>query len=152
MNVWTMIFANICGGLAVTMNTWAEKWSDTYVSMNDVYMITLMTCVMMLVSILTEGSNHKGCLSPDHTSSTLPWIIYVGIGIITFYFIRQQVFVTDHQFLRGMIPHHSMAITMSKKIAERTLDPRIKDLATRIQTAQRNEINEMERLLEEQQS
>ena len=133
-----MIFACIIGGLAVTMNTWADRWSDIYLHLNDIYMISLMTCVMLFVMLFLESSAHH--------SDTNIWI-YVFLGIIIFIFIRQQTFVNDTEYLQGMIPHHSMAITMSKNIAEKTKNPKIKALAQRISDTQRDEINEMKQIL-----
>jgi hypothetical protein len=36
--------------------------------------------------------------------------------LVFFALIRTQMFVTEIQFLKGMIPHHSMAIMMSKRL------------------------------------
>jgi uncharacterized protein (DUF305 family) len=66
---------------------------------------------------------------------------------ITFYAIRKQTFVSDEQFLKGMIPHHSMAILMAKKIKEKTHNDDIKQLADNIIKTQTTEIVLMEKLL-----
>jgi len=39
--------------------------------------------------------------------------------IINIYLIRTQTFVTENQYKLGMIPHHSMAILMSKKLLKK---------------------------------
>ena len=39
--------------------------------------------------------------------------------IINIYFIRTQCFVSENQYKLGMIPHHSMAILMSKKLLKK---------------------------------
>src|SRR5213595_467558 len=113
MNQWIMIFASICAGLAATMNTWADRWSDIHSHLNDVYMIILMTSIMMMIAIMMEPMDH------EH-QDIIPIWGYVFVAIVMFFFIRQQTFITDSQYLRGMIPHHSMAITMSERIAEKT--------------------------------
>jgi uncharacterized protein (DUF305 family) len=39
--------------------------------------------------------------------------------IIFFILIRTQTFVNEIQYLKGMIPHHSMAILMSKRLEKK---------------------------------
>ena len=40
------------------------------------------------------------------------------VVLVFFALIRTQLFVTEIQFLKGMIPHHSMAIMMSKRLEQ----------------------------------
>jgi uncharacterized protein (DUF305 family) len=47
---------------------------------------------------------------------------------------------TDVAFVRGMIPHHRQAIEMSRLAESRAADPRVLDLAERIEAAQQPEI------------
>ena len=58
---------------------------------------------------------------------------------------RSQVTVTDTDFMSGMIPHHSLAITRSERA--HLSDVRVCELAVEISEAQRREIYEMEWLL-----
>ena len=59
------------------------------------------------------------------------------------YMIRSQTFINESQYLLGMIPHHSMAVLMSKRLLEKNLplEPEIKQLATNIISSQESEIN-----------
>ena len=41
------------------------------------------------------------------------------VAVVFFGLIRTQLFVTEVQFLRGMIPHHSMAVMMSKRLEKK---------------------------------
>jgi uncharacterized protein (DUF305 family) len=41
------------------------------------------------------------------------------LTIFSLWAIRTQAFVTETQFLRGMIPHHSMAVLMSKRLKQK---------------------------------
>lgn len=58
---------------------------------------------------------------------------------------RSQVTVDDVAFMRGMIPHHSLAITRSERAGLE--DVRVCELAVEISEAQRREIDEMDWLL-----
>ena len=51
-------------------------------------------------------------------------MIFGGLGAaLFFYLIRNQAFVTERQYLRGMIPHHSMEIMMSKRLTNSSIQP-----------------------------
>lgn len=49
----------------------------------------------------------------------------------------------DVAFATGMIPHHQQALEMAEVAAERSADPKVKDLANRIEKAQDPEIEQM---------
>jgi hypothetical protein len=56
-------------------------------------------------------------------------------------------YVTDTEFLKHMIPHHQVAIDMSKEIIKYTCDPDIAFMARNIINNQTNEILYMENVL-----
>ena len=62
-----------------------------------------------------------------------------------FFGIRRQAAVSDQQFLRSMIPHHSGAILMCREADIQ--DGAIKKLCSDIITGQRAEIDQMKALL-----
>ena len=102
----TMFFIMILSGLLSTMNVWADKYDDIRFSLNDVYMIMLMSGWMLLfMGVVYQELN----------------VFLIGITIVSLniYFIRTQFLITETQYKLGMIPHHSMAIHMSKKLLER---------------------------------
>ena len=96
----------LISGALSTMNMWANSLSDIYLSVNDVYMILLMTGWMFFFM----GVYYK---------ELNVFLFGAGLTAVSFAAIRYQLFVTENQFLRGMIPHHSMAILMSKKLLEK---------------------------------
>jgi hypothetical protein len=60
---------------------------------------------------------------------------------------QSQILVEDGNYMRGMIPHHSIAILTSERSQIR--DVRVEELANEIIEAQRREIAEMEWLLQD---
>ena len=96
----------LLSGALSTMNIWADSVDDIYFSLNDVYMIFLMTGWMFLFMGIYYRDSKVGLFGFLLTT-------------LSFLAIRSQAFVTENQFLRGMIPHHSMAIFMSKKLQEK---------------------------------
>ena len=69
----------------------------------------------------------------------------LGIGIVI-YLIQNQTFVTDAQFMKGMIPHHSMALKMAEEIKRKSKDKNVITLADNIIQSQQKEIAYMESL------
>ena len=101
-----MFFIMILSGLLSTMNVWVDKYDDIRVSINDLYMILLM-CGWM---IFFMGLWYR---------ELYPIIIGLCIAIVNIWCIRTQFLITESQYKTGMIPHHSMAILMSKKLLEK---------------------------------
>lgn len=76
-------------------------------------------------------------------------IVIVCILIIgtSLFLVRSQTTVDDTSYMKAMIPHHSIAILTSER-AEIS-DPRVRELADEIIAAQRREIAEMKKLIED---
>jgi hypothetical protein len=88
------------------MNVWVDKVDDIRFSINDVYMTLLMTGWMFLfMGMIYQETG----------------IFFIGLLliIVNIWCIRNQILITETQYKLGMIPHHSMAIHMSKKLLER---------------------------------
>lgn len=101
-----MFFIMIISGLLSTMNIWVDDISHIRLSLNDLYMILLMTGWMLFFM----GIIYKEFI-----------VIVIGFILVVFnvYLIRNQMFINEYQYRIGMIPHHSMAIHMSKKLLEK---------------------------------
>ena len=101
-----MMVIMFIAGLLSSMNMWVEKLSDMRFHLNDVYMALLMCgWSLVIMGIYYIKIN----------------ILIIGIifTILIIYCIRNQIFINENQFLNGMIPHHSMAVLMSKKLLEK---------------------------------
>ena len=61
--------------------------------------------------------------------------------------VRSQQTVDDISWMKAMIPHHSIAILTSKRA--QISDPRVRELADEIISAQEREIQRMESLIQE---
>jgi len=112
-----MFFIMVISGLLSTMNIWVDKLDDIRISLNDVYMILLMSGWMLLfMGIIYKDAN--------------PFIIGLLLVIINIWCIRSQFLISETQYKLGMIPHHSMAVLMSKKLLEKanTIKPFLNNL------------------------
>lgn len=61
--------------------------------------------------------------------------------------VRSQATVDDVDYMKAMIPHHSIAIMTSKR--SQISDPRVRKLADEIIEAQQREIAEMKYLIQD---
>ena len=115
---------------------------DVYNSLNQVYMAGLMTAPMVVIEVLLMSGMYK--------NKRLNALLLAGsciAGSAFFLLIRQQSAISDRQFLRSMIPHHSGAILMCEGASIQ--DQRIKDLCKTIISGQQSEIDQMRAMLEE---
>jgi len=101
-----MFFIMVLSSLLSTMNIWVDKVDDIRFSINDAYMTLLMTGWMFLF---------MGLFYQEIT------VLCIGLLLIIFniWSIRTQFLITETQYKLGMIPHHSMAVHMSKKLLEK---------------------------------
>lgn len=127
-----MFVIMIISGLMATMNVWVDKYDDIYVSINDLYMILLMTGWMFFL---------MGIVNRDTKIAFFGFCVMVSNMVC----IRTQFMVSEKQYIRGMIPHHSMAIHMSKKLLNK--DTNIKPFLEKIIKTQTEEINWMKQQL-----
>jgi hypothetical protein len=134
MGHFPMLIIMFIAGILSSMSIWADKLSDMAISLNDIYMSLLM-CGWMLFFMGLYEKNYQ---------TVLIGLISV---IIIFIMIRTQLFITPKQYLVGMIPHHSMAVLMSKKLLERgNLGSELNILAKNIINSQEKEIEIMKHL------
>jgi hypothetical protein len=127
---YEMFVIMIISGILTNMNVYVDKLDDIHLSLNDLYMILLMTGWMFLLMGLLYKENK---------------LIIFGLilVILNFWFIRNQTFISQKQYLLGMIPHHSMAIHMSKKLLEK--ENNIKSFLEKIIETQEEEIKMMKK-------
>jgi len=100
-----MFVIMVLSGFLTTMNVWADSINDIRFSLNDLYMTLLMTGWMFIF---------MGLFYKQHKT----FLIGILLAIVNFWCIRSQFMISQQQYILGMIPHHSMAVHMSKKVLE----------------------------------
>jgi uncharacterized protein (DUF305 family) len=118
----------------------ADKISDIYLSLTRTYMALLMTAPMALLML--------GMMRSMYTLKKLNLlVIIVSIAIFTFALtaLRSQAFVSDAQYIKAMIPHHSSAIMTSKNVNIK--DSELRRLSDSIIKSQEREIQHMKKIL-----
>ena len=112
------------------------------ISLNRLVSSLVMGCVMTLIMLgfMWPMINGKTTKVAVVVAATL-----VGAGILAIN--RDQTLIADKQFMKSMIPHHSIAINNARKSDIR--DPRVQRLANQIIESQVREIAEMKWLLKD---
>lgn len=122
------------------LNTYAFEhalWSETRFWM--AFIMGASMAVIMLSFMLNMYSNKM-----------LNIVIYVASVIVfslALWLVRSQSTITDVDYMKAMIPHHSIAIMTSERA--QITDPRVRKLADEIIEAQRREISEMKYLIDQ---
>lgn len=126
----------------ILMYAMVDSFANVFSSFNQVYMAGLMAAPMVIIELALMGSMY-----PNKAWNIL--IIGVSaLALLGFWFgIRQQVAISDKQFLRSMIPHHAGAILMCEQAS--LSDPEIKQLCREIISGQQREIAQMKAKLNE---
>lgn len=126
--MYAVMFANVA------------EFDHVMLSTMRTYMTILMIAPMAISMILFMWGMYK--------NKTLNGII-IGAAIVifgvTYYMMRNQTGISDVQYMKGMIPHHSSAILTSENSDLK--DPETKKLAEEIIKAQEEEIAKMKQLI-----
>jgi hypothetical protein len=116
------------------------RWNDVFFSLNRMIASLVMGCVMTIVMLAFMWSMYRGL-------ATKIAVVAVAAlaGIALFAVNRSQALIGDVEFMRSMIPHHSIAINNARKAS--IDDPRVRKLADGIIQSQVREIAEMNILI-----
>ena len=125
-----------------TMFAGTYALSHVQFSQSRVYMALVMGGTMGLVMLAWMLNMYKN--TKANIGIVVVSLLLLGAGVAL---DRSQATVEDNEFMRGMIPHHSLAITRSERFTAD--DVRVCELAVEISEAQRREIEEMEWLIED---
>lgn len=109
-------------------------------SLGKVYLSIIMGLYMIVLEIMMH----------DHQYDVFSMKYYIIIGCLIGLFIylyRAQKYITDKEYLKEMIEHHSMALLTSNKILEKTDDYNVSKLAKNIIQKQEDEIRYMKEIL-----
>lgn len=124
----------------ILMYSMVDAFSSVYNNVNQFYMAGLMAAPMMAIELVVMGAMYR-----DKRLNAILLAASLLATVLFFIGIRRQVAVSDGQFLRSMIPHHSSAILMCQEAT--ITDARIKELCGNIVAGQLEEINQMKELL-----
>ncbi len=110
-------------------------WSET-----RFWMAFVMGAAMMVIMLLFMWRMYGNV-----TKNIIILAVASLVFALALWLVRSQTTITDSEYMKAMIPHHSIAIMTSERAHIR--DPRVRELAHDIILAQRREIAEMKYLI-----
>lgn len=116
------------------------SFDHALLSLNRLIASLVMGCVMTVVMLAFMWSMYKGM-----RTKIAVLVLASLLGVFLLFANRGQLVIGDVDFMKSMIPHHSIAINNSRKAS--ISDPRVRKLADEIIAAQVREIAEMKLLL-----
>ena len=109
-------------------------------SVNRLIASLVMGCVMTVVMLSFMWPMYKG----EGTKIIVLFLAaLLGVGLL--FVNRNQTLIKDVNFMKSMVPHHSIAINNARKAS--ISDPRVRQLADNIIRAQVLEIEAMKQLI-----
>jgi uncharacterized protein (DUF305 family) len=115
--------------------------SHYHTSLTRIYMALLMVAPMAVVMMLMMGKMY-----PNRKTNLGIMVAGTLVFIISLVALRTQTPISDVQYMKAMIPHHSSAIMVSKRANLK--DPEVKKLSEQIIKSQEEEITQMQNIIE----
>ena len=143
MMSWWRLAAMIAVSTAIMfalMYQLVYSWDHVLFSMNRLVASLAMGCVMTVVMLGFMWPMYRGVAVKV---AVVAVAAVAGAALLAAN--RSQALVDDVNFMKAMIPHHSIAINNARKAT--ISDPRVRELADEIIESQVREIEEMKRLL-----
>ncbi|SDY83812.1 DUF305 domain-containing protein [Hymenobacter psychrophilus] len=116
------------------------EWDHVYFSLTRLYMALIMLVPMTLIMM---GFMWK--MYPNKQRNALIMGGSLVLFVLATIMVRSQTFVGDTLWMKAMIPHHSIAIMVSKRADIK--DPEVRKLADEIIEAQEREIKQMKQMI-----
>ena len=117
-----------------------DSISHYHTSLTRIYMALLMIMPMAVLMIAMMGKMYPS--QKINRTIVAASIILFSVVLMA---LRKQEPVTDVQYMKAMIPHHSSAIMTSENAHLK--DPEVRRLADSIIAAQKREIRQMEEMI-----
>ena len=117
-----------------------DKLDHVYLSTTRAYMALLMVAPMALLMLAMMPMMY-----PNQKLNRIIAVVSIAVFILVLVFLRSQTFISDRQYIKSMISHHSSAIMVSQEA--KLKDPELKQLAEQIIRSQEKEIAEMKQML-----
>lgn len=144
-SLWTMMIGSFIIQFVVMSLIMTNVFNNITFSVGKFYISVIMA---LLMGLLEVGMHDYQMLHMHHLSS--PYYLSLGFALAVFvYLYRNQMYITDNDYLTEMIEHHSMALLTSEPILEKTQSDRVRKLAENIVATQEAEIKYMKQLTNE---
>lgn len=119
-----------------------DQLDHYHTSLTRIYMALIMIAPMAVIMIGMMGSMY-----PNKGTNRTIIVAAIVVFVAALTALRSQTPISDVQYMKAMIPHHSSAIMTSKHANIK--DPEVKQLSEQIIQSQEREIHQMEQILQQ---
>ena len=117
-----------------------DRLENVFPNVSQFYMAGLMIAPMVVIELAMMRAMY------EKRSANIAIILVSLLAFVGFWIgIREQVAVSDDQFLKSMIPHHASAVLMCEQAPVQ--DEEIKTLCQNILRSQQSEIAQMKAIM-----
>ena len=141
--LWMLLFSFVIMYGVMFLNV--DSLDHVYFSITRVYMTLLMVSPMALMMLVMMKHMYS-----DKRKNALIIALSAVVWVVSLVGLRTQALITDQQYMKAMIPHHSSAIMTSRNAG--IGDPEVRRLADGIIKSQRREIRQMKEILKRMES
>lgn len=124
----------------IFMYAMVDRFENVYPNLNQAYMAALMAAPMVMIELAVMRSMYK-----NRVANIAILAASVLLLVVAWFFIRQQTFIGNSEFIKSMIPHHAGAILMCEQASIQ--DDELKKLCKEITSSQQAEIDQMKAIL-----
>ena len=143
-SVTYMIITGFLTHYYIMSNVMTNDVANITNNISKLYLSCVMACIMGILEVLMFDIHNKTISIKYY----IPLFLFF-IGFLWLY--RKQISVNESNYLKEMIEHHDMALFTSKNILEKpNISDKVRRFATKIVNTQKNEIQEMNQLIQEQ--
>lgn len=139
-SLWFMMFGSFIIQIIIMSLIMTNSFINITFSVGKFYISIIMSLLMGILEVFMYDL-HMSQISITYYFTLLFFLI------IFIYLYRNQIYVTDEEFLNEMIEHHSMAILTSEEILQKEPSQKVAKLAQNIISTQQAEINYMKQLI-----
>ncbi len=118
-----------------------DSYANVFPNLNEFYMAAMMTSPMILIELWLMGRMYA-----DKRLSRVIGFLSIALFVASIVLLRNQIGISDQEFVRSMIPHHAAALLMCER--SKLTDQELKTLCRNIVANQQAEILEMKAVLE----
>ena len=144
MKMTTMMLIMFIGSFLIQYFLMSEIMVNSRINITNsygkIYISTIMALSMIVLEYIGNDIRYK------MVSFKAYILLSVLIGLFI-YLYRNQVGISDKEYLEGMIEHHSMALLTSENIVKKTDNYEVSKLAKNIIQQQEDEINKMRSII-----
>jgi hypothetical protein len=144
MNLITNIFFMVIGSFI-----W-EYYAMSFIMSNNIDNIQNSLGKIYNASIMAIFMGILEVFMNDFMMKTIHWDYYLPLLLVLFILIglyRWQIGITDKEYLKEMIEHHSMALLTSEELLQKSSNYQVRKFASNIINNQEDEIKEMKNLI-----